>query len=141
MPVAYSTVSGMERPTYDSLLGECERLGVAVMPAHLSVEIDGAYIKRNSVILLDKNLADFERVPVLLHEMVHVERQDNGHQSARVERWIDEQVALRLIDPFEYAHAESELGWHTGGIAAELDVPRWVVQAYRRVLERERLAV
>lgn len=53
-----------------------------------------------------------------------------------VEAWIDEQVALTLNDPVEYAFWESEYGWSTGGVAHAMELPRWVVEAYRRVLTR-----
>lgn len=121
----------------DALLDELAGEGVRVMRADLPGDMDGAYMLRSNTILLDTGLVDWEELPVLMHEMVHWRRGDDGPQSARVERSIDEAVALQLVDPTDYARAEAQLGWHTGGIAVELDVPRWVVQAYRRVLRAE----
>ena len=117
----------------DQLAGE----GVRVIWADLPGEMDGAYMLRSHTILLDTGLAAWEVLPVLLHETMHWHRGDDGPQPPRVERDIDETVARLLVDPDAYRLAEEHYGWHTGGIAAELDLPRWVVQAYRRVLGRE----
>lgn len=137
MPMPAPTLTSMRRPQLDALLDELAGEGVSVMRAELAGDMDGAYMLRSNTILLDTGMTRWETLPVLLHEMIHWRRGDNGPQSPCVERSIDEAVALQLIDPDEYARAEAQLGWHTGGIAVELDVPRWVVQAYRRVLERE----
>lgn len=85
---------------------------------------------------LNRALLVRQRVPVLLHECEHVRRQDQGHQCQAVEDEIDETVALLLVNPGEYAFWEGQLGWSTGGIASALDLPRWVIEAYRRRLER-----
>lgn len=137
MPMPLRSLSAMRRPQMNALLDELAGEGVTVMRAELPGNMDGAYLRRSNTILLDTGLVDWEVLPVLLHEMAHWRRGDDGPQSACMERSIDESVALQMIDPADYARAEAELGWHTGGIAAELDVPRWVVQAYRRVLERD----
>lgn len=82
-----------------------------------------------------EGLRQFQVEPTLLHECLHVHRGDHGHQAQAVEDRIDEQVARLLVDPREYALAEERYGWHTGGIAVALDLPRWVIQAYRRHLQ------
>lgn len=90
----------------------------------------------NRVVGVDAALLDRQRVPTLLHECYHVRLGHEGHQSAAVEAWINEQVAATLVDPVEYAYWEGQYGWSTGGIAAALELPRWVVDAYRRRLGR-----
>lgn len=85
---------------------------------------------------LRTDLLTFQRVPVLLHECLHVYEGHSGHQEQGVEDRIDERVALLLVDPAEYAHYERSYGWSSGGIAASLGLPRWVVQAYRRTLAK-----
>ena len=96
----------------------------------------GWYDHTTLTIALHPDLLERQKLPVLLHEALHHSRQDQGHQSPAVEARIDEQVALMLVDPVDYAFCESQFGWSTGGIAAELDLPRWVIQAYRRSLAR-----
>lgn len=82
-------------------------------------------------------LRRFQRLPTLMHECLHVRRGDDGHQPQAVEARIDEAVAVALVDRERYAWAESQYGWHAGAIAAELEVPKWVIQAYRRTLAGE----
>ena len=89
---------------------------------------------------LHRSLRASQRAATLLHELEHVRRGDEGHQPPAVERFIDETVAARLVDRDAYAFWEGELGWSTGGIAAELGVPRWVVSAYRRLATRGRVS-
>ncbi len=137
MPMLLRSLSAMRRPQMNALLDELAGEGVRVMRADLPGDMDGAYMLRSNTILLDTGMTAWETLPVLLHEMIHWRRGDDGPQSTCVERSIDEAVALQLIDPSDYASAEMEYGWHTGGIAVELDVPRWVVEAYRRVLSAE----
>lgn len=92
-------------------------------------------------VALRANLRTFQRVPTLLHECWHVHLRHDGHQSPATEAWINERVAHLLVDADEYAWAESQYGWHTGGIAHALELPRWVVEAYRRVLARQSVCV
>ncbi len=121
--------------TEDMLTTWLDGQGVAV------IEMDGigrwgAYSRANRTVALHADLLPSHRVPVLMHECLHVSRDDDGHQDRRVEEWIDEEVAGRLVSLPAYAVAEECYGWNTGAIACELDLPRWVVQAYRRRLTR-----
>ncbi len=129
------TVASMGRINESSLTTWLAGQGVIV------VEVDGGdhwgwYDRQAGSVALRQDLLPFQRVPILMHECYHVARDDDGQQTPRVEEWIDEQVAGRLISLPSYAAAEEAYGWNSGAIAAELDVPRWVVQAYRRSLER-----
>lgn len=81
-------------------------------------------------------LLSFQIIPTLLHEAIHVSRDDHGHQSASVEQRIDESVAQLLVVPERYAWAEMQYGCHGGVIARELGLPRWVIEAYQRMLAR-----
>lgn len=94
----------------------------------------GWYDHARGIVAVHPHLLARQRVPVLLHECEHVRRQDQGHQCQAVEDEIDETVAMMLVNPAEYAFWEDQLGWRTGGIAAALDLPRWVIEAYRRHL-------
>jgi hypothetical protein len=124
------------RPTLDALLDHCAGEGLHVLRAELPGDVDGAYLIRSRTILLADALEDWELPPTLAHEIRHHERQDDGPQARKIEEAIDEDVAGLFIDPMEYRWAEERCGWHTGGIAVELDVPMWVVRAYRRALEK-----
>ena len=123
-------------PTLDSLTVEAATLGVHVTWAELPIEMDGAYLHQRRTIILAPGLADYAQAPALAHEVEHAKRGDDGHQTRRVEDEIDEAVACRFVDIFAYRRAEEYYGWNTPAIAAELDLPRWVVQAYRRALTR-----
>ena len=85
---------------------------------------------------LSVDLLTHQRVPVLLHECLHVHYGHVGEQDQATEERIDEEVARLLVDPAEYAFWEGQYGWNTGGIASALGLPRWVIQAYRRRLAR-----
>lgn len=99
-----------------------------------SLELWGWTSVQRRTVALHPRLKQFQRVPVLLHECFHVHYGHEGRQSQAVEDRINEEVARLLVDPAEYAFWESQYGWNTGGIAAALEVPRWVVEAYRRTL-------
>ena len=92
------------------------------------------YSRSARTVAIRPGLLERQRVPALLHEYFHHCRGDDGPQPAWVEARIDEEVAELLVDPRAYAEAEERFGWSTGGIAHALEVPRWVVEAYRRVL-------
>ena len=66
--------------------------------------------------------------------MCHAERGDDGPQPAAVEARINRAVACRLVTVAEYAAAEALAGPGVGALAVELDVPVWVVEAFRRTL-------
>lgn len=96
----------------------------------------GAYSLKQRTVWIQKGMPTKWRVAVLLHELEHVRQKHDGHQPQAVEDAINEEVARRIVSPEDYAFWESELGWSTGGIAAALELPRWVIEAYRRVLAR-----
>lgn len=85
---------------------------------------------------LRRGLLQRQRLPTLLHEAFHVYYQHQGHQELRVEKRINEDVALILVDAAEYAFWERQLGGCVGGIASALDQPVWIIEAYQRALCR-----
>ena len=123
--------------SYESLLHTLDGEGVRVVETRSGMSGDraGWYCRQSRTIGLHPDLLDRQRLPVLLHEWFHHLRGDDGPQSAAVEALIDERVAEVLVDASEYAFWEAQYGWHTGGIAHALGLPRWVVQAYRRHLQ------
>lgn len=124
------------RPTLDALLLECEEQGVFVRRLRLPEGWDGAYHHPTATIYLAAAMPDWQAIPTLMHELEHARRGDDGHQAHWVEARIDRAVACRLISSAEYAQAESGVGHHVGALAVELDVPVWVVEAYRSTLRR-----
>ena len=110
--------------------------GVTVVEVDMPGTMWGCYCLRDRAVALRPGLTDTQRRATLLHEAQHVLREDDGHQDRKVEDRINEAVACQMIDLMEYARAETEYGWNSGAIAAELGVPKWAVKAYRRILDR-----
>lgn len=54
-----------------------------------------------------------------------------------MERCVDRQVARLLVSPAEYALAERLHEGNPVGIAEDLGVPVWVVEAYQQALHDE----
>lgn len=75
---------------------------------------------------------------VLGHELVHAWRGDVGCQDEAVEARGDEDAAWLIIDVEEYARAELLCDGLVGAMACELGVPAWLVEGFRRGLERGR---
>ena len=92
------------------------------------------YIDDLRAIYINRRIPAAWVLPVLAHETFHAAARHDGHQSPPVEARIDEAVAQAIINPSDYEFWESQYGWSTGGIAAALNLPRWVIEAYRRKL-------
>ena len=97
--------------------------------------LQGAYLPQQGVILLDHRLSGVQRRCVLAHEISHARHMDAG---CRVDKWVerraDQEAALMLIDPMEYAYAEAVYEGNVMGMARELNVLPWVITAYRERL-------
>lgn len=126
----------MPRPDLETLTSQCTTMGVAVTWTRLPGGLAGCYHHATRTILLDHRLEDWQAIPVLLHEIAHAAAGHDGHQSHRVEARIDRSVAMKMISPGEYEAAERIVGAHLGALAAELEVPVWVVEAYQSTLHR-----
>lgn len=129
----------MRRPTMDSLLQHCAELGLQVQWAHLTGNLSGCYDHTTKTIWLEADDPEWMNIPNLMHELIHAQRGDDGHQPASIERHINRTVAHALITEDDYARAEQISGARgSGGIAQELGLPRWVVSAYRAELWQHR---
>lgn len=97
--------------------------------------LQGLYVREKHLILLDTRLRGVQLCCVLAHEISHARHMDAG---CRVDKWVerraDQEAALMLIDPLEYAYAETIYEGNAVGMARELNVLPWVVQAYRERL-------
>lgn len=122
------------RPSLDSLLADCDRRRLTVVLATLPRTVRGAYHHATRTIVLRAGMPEWMAVPTLMHEMEHARRGDEGPQPPSVEARIDAVVARRLVTVEDYAAAELEVGCHVGALAAELEVPTWVIEAWRRTL-------
>ena len=139
--VTLGVVCGVMRPSLESLSQECLEAGVRVSWAVLPSGYRGLYLPDARTVYLRAGMPDWVAVPTLMHELCHVERGDTGHQEWWVEARIDRSVARRLVDVRAYAAAEALVGPGAGALAAELEVPVWVVEAYRDTLRTHRRAV
>lgn len=96
----------------------------------------GRYDDDQREILLDLCLTEYQTRSVMAHELSHAAWRDQPTECPveheRRERRADAEAARTLIEPAEYAAAERIHGAHPGGIAAELGVCRWVVEAFQR---------
>ncbi len=107
----------------------------AVHEVDLPAGLQGVYIMEGDMILLDRRLSDVERRCVLAHEISHARHRDGGCQCDRwTERRANIEASAMLIRPMEYAMAESIYEGNVMGIARELGVMPWVVDAYRERL-------
>ncbi len=137
MSVAAPSLVGMNRAEQLRLAERRAILaGVVVREADLPEGMWGHYSRPLGVISISRELSTSARLATLLHELAHHERGDDRCQSPEVEARINEDVARALISPAEYALAERLHEGRTGAIALELDLPRWVVSAYRAPLWR-----
>ncbi|WP_242500493.1 ImmA/IrrE family metallo-endopeptidase [Bifidobacterium pseudolongum] len=96
---------------------------------------EGLYAAGLDLIVLDSRLTDVQRRCVLAHEISHARHHDAG---CRCDRWTEQradmEAAAMLISPMEFAYAEAVYEGNTVGMARELNVLPWVVQAYRERL-------
>lgn len=103
--------------------------------ARLHNDMQGVYIRKKNLILLDSRLCGVQLRCVLAHEISHARHMDAG---CRVDKWAerraDQEAALMLIDPLEYAYAEAIYEANVVGMARELNVLPWVIAAYRERL-------
>lgn len=124
-------------PSLESLTAWCDKHQVDLfMDVEMPGDWQGIYIDDLRAIYINRRTPSAWVVPVLAHETFHAAARHDGHQAAPVEARIDEAVAQAIIDPAEYRFWESQYGWSTGGIASALNLPRWVVEAYRRKLAK-----
>lgn len=129
---------GSTPPTIETLTAWCEKNQIKLYPeSGFLANLWGAYFDQTRAIYISREIPSSWVLPVLAHETFHAVAHHDGHQPAPVEARIDEAVAQAIINPSDYRFWESQYGWSTGGIAAALGVPRWIVEAYRRKLAQQ----
>ena len=96
---------------------------------------EGVYAPGLDLIILDTGLTEVQRRCVLAHEISHARHRDGGCQCDRwTERRANLEASAMLIRPMEYAMAEAIYEGNVMGIARELNVVPWVIEAYRERL-------
>lgn len=131
-----SAGTAFKRPSFEALQREAAQLGAQIVLVR-GFRLRGAWEADTGTIYIRESLAGVERACVLAHELEHAYRGDVGPQSPEVEAWIDEEVARRFIDPWEYTCAEKS-GGGVAQIAKSLDLPTWVVQAWAKKVAMDR---
>jgi len=95
----------------------------------------GEYRHEPRLITLNPHMSTVLQRSTLAHELGHHHHADTWTddplEHAARERRADLYAARLLIDATAYAHAEHLVGPHPGAIARELDVARYVVDAWR----------
>ena len=116
------------------MIAEAERV-CRLGEARLHDGMQGVYIRDKHLILLDSRLCGVHLRCVLAHEISHARHMDAG---CRVDKWVerraDQEAAKMLIDPMDYAYAEAVYEGNVMGMARELNVLPWVIEAYRERL-------
>ena len=98
----------------------------------------GLYVHSRRLIVLAHGLTQRQEVSVLGHEIGHARAGDDGPCDPGRERRAWECAARLLIDPGDYAAAESVYGTHPGHLAIRLGVTREVVEAWQRAADEGR---
>lgn len=126
----------MSRPSFEEVCAEAAVQGIRVQEMRLPAGLEGVWDPNQKTIWLKKGLPMASMACTLAHELEHARRGDIGRQDEYVESFIDEKVALRFVDSEAYARLEEVYGCEPGVIAEELDLPRWVIEAWQRLLNR-----
>ena len=125
-----------ETDRLNALLAVAVREGVNVRFAS-NLHERGAYVHATRTIYINARMSERHQYATLAHELIHARLNHDGPQLESVEQRVNELAALMIVDVNEYRQAETVCGGHAGSIAAELDLPVWVIQAWQtHVLNR-----
>ncbi|MGV9182803.1 ImmA/IrrE family metallo-endopeptidase [Arcanobacterium canis] len=97
---------------------------------------DAAYSHAQHTIFLDPCIESIPRHlrATLAHELGHAFYGHDGPQHEDGERLADSFAARILVSPSEYVIAEQLHDGNRHNIAADLDVPVWIIDVYRATL-------
>ena len=104
-----SAGTAFKRPSFEALQREAAQLGAQIKLVR-GFRLLGAWEADTDTIYIREGLPSPERECVLAHELEHAIRGDVGPQPPEVEALIDEEVARRFVDPWEYTCAEKARG-------------------------------
>lgn len=118
----------------DDLLHVAANLGVNVTWRNLGRR-RGEYRHDAKLITINPRMSGLLQRSTLAHELGHAWYGDTWTDDPRLlevrERKANTYAAALLVSPFDYALAERLVGPHAGAIARELNVARYVVDAWR----------
>lgn len=117
---------------FDSVLNHALQIGLKVNEIKLNRSQWGFYDHRSQTIFINQAMTNTQKAVTILHELYHHERGDTEPQPTHIEQWIDEEVALQLIKPANYQHAELTTCASPGAIASELELPLHIILAWQR---------
>ena len=122
---------------YSDMRWIADSLGIRVSSARLPRGLSGLYRETDQRILLELNMTYTQKRCALAHELMHWRRGDqtcSTCESCRQERRARRDTALALIDPVDYATAESVCDGDPSAIAEELEVTKQVLEDWRTML-------
>ena len=122
---------------YSEMRWIADSLGIRVSSANLPKGTSGLYRDTDQRILLELNMTYRQKRCALAHELMHWRRGDqtcSTCESCRQERRARRDTALALIDPVDYATAESVCDGDPSAIAEELEVTKQVLEDWRDLL-------
>lgn len=126
----------MIRDRFDIAIQHCVDLGLMVEWADLGDKRRGKCQAPEGKVTLNLRLTMAQAASTLAHEIGHYEFGDT-RTSPAVERRAWEYGASLLIEPGEYAWAESVVGHHISALALELQVTPRVIEAWRAWWHRQ----
>lgn len=130
--------------SYDDMREYAEKFNVTVASAKTSFfpeDILGIFDADNELILIDSNLTYTQKRCTLVHELVHWSHGDCSCDPlfhAREEKRTLRETALLLVNPLQYAIAESMFDRDLGKIATELDVTVGVIEQFLEIMTETR---
>lgn len=123
----------LTRDRFDVFMQHCSDVGVEVEWQELRVR--GHCLAREDRIILNRQLTFVQAASTGMHEFAHWSFGDLVSTPA-AERRAWEYGASLLVEPAEYARAESIVGSDPRALALELDVTVRVIEAWRRWWQR-----
>lgn len=123
--------------SYGQLRRYADSLGVEVCSRNLHGDYEGFYHAATGMIIVDRAMTYTQKRCTLTHELVHWSHGDdtcNGIMGARMERRTRRETASILLNPAEYASAESVYEGDTALMAAQLDVTEQVIDDYQKTV-------
>lgn len=132
----YGLIECVSDTRIEAFEAACNSIAVQVEYCPLPDGLRGCYKHPDRLIIIDSRLSTMHTLATLAHEYVHALSGHDGPQPEAVERRVDEKAAMLLVSPVLYEQAEAVYGAHPGAIAKELGLPRWVIEAWQRVVAR-----
>ncbi len=120
--------------TYGQIRQYADSLPVDICSARLPEKVQGIFNGMLSMIIVDRAMTYTQKRCTLVHELVHWAHGDdscNGVMAARMEHRTRRETAALLLNPVEYASAETMYEGDVVLMAAELDVTLQIIEDYR----------